>query len=252
MSTRIGLANKKGRVGGFPARGLRTVVYRRNGQGNDSPGMPDKSGLTAIIAVTALLGAACGQVGAARTHPNVSGSGRLVAAQQPSPSVHLNGENNGPIPSVEYVVFRSKKVIRVSKSKNPLRTCPVHGKGFFSRDFGAPRYAGGFHPHAGNDIFADEGTPIIAPFDGVAVAAPNLLGGEAVKLYGAPGYVYNAHLSAYGKLGAVKAGEVIGFVGNTGDAFGGPPHDHFEFHPGNGPPVDPYPYLLSACVATRR
>jgi murein DD-endopeptidase MepM/ murein hydrolase activator NlpD len=214
--------------------------------------MPDKLKRGPILLVVALIGAACGQVGAARSHPDVSGSGRLGAVQQPSPSVHLNGENNGPIPSVEYVVFRSKKVIRVTKSKNPLRTCPVHGKGFFSRDFGAPRYAGGYHPHAGNDIFADEGTPIIAPFDGVVVAAPNQLGGEAVKLYGAPGYVYNAHLSAYGKLGAVRAGEVIGYVGNTGDAFGGPPHDHFEFHPGNGPPVDPYPYLLSACVATRR
>jgi murein DD-endopeptidase MepM/ murein hydrolase activator NlpD len=232
------------------------VVYRSNPQGNDLRGMPRKlhgsSPLLALLALATLLATSCGQIGAARSHPTPPDPGRLVAAQQPSPSVKLNGENNGPVPSVEYVVFRSRKVIRITKGKNPLRTCPVHGKGFFSRDFGAPRYAGGYHPHAGNDIFAAKGTPIVAPFDGMVVATPNVLGGQAVKVYGAAGYVYNAHLIGYGKLGRVKAGQVIGFVGNTGDALGGPPHDHFEFHPRNGPPVDPYPYLLAACVATRR
>jgi zinc/manganese transport system substrate-binding protein len=43
--------------------------------------------------------------------------------------------------------------------------------------------------------------------------------------------VYNAHLVAFGRLGRVKAGTVIGFVGNTGDAAGEPTHDHFEWHP---------------------
>jgi len=225
-------------------------------QGIDFDGMPmtlrGRPLIASLVALVAMAGAGCGQIGAARSHPPAANPGRLVAAQQPSPPIRLNGENNGPVPTVEYVVFRSRKVIRITKGKNPLRTCPVHGKGFFSRDFGAPRYAGGYHPHAGNDIFAAEGTPIVATFDGVVVATPNVLGGQAVKLYGAPGYVYNAHLSGYGKIGRVKAGEVIGFVGNTGDALGGPPHDHFEFHPGNGPPVDPYPYLLAACVPTRR
>jgi murein DD-endopeptidase MepM/ murein hydrolase activator NlpD len=123
----------------------------------------------------------------------------------------------------------------------------VQGKGFFSDDFGAPRYAGGYHPHQGNDIFAPLGTPIVAPFVGTAVATPNSLGGLAVRVLGSQGFVYNAHLVAYGKLGSVKAGTVIGYVGNTGDALGGPTHDHFEWHPANGPAIDPYPFLKEVC-----
>ena len=68
---------------------------------------------------------------------------------------------------------------------------------------GTPR-----HIHQGNDIMAPTGAPIVAPFDGEAVAASSELGGIAVKVYGAGGYVYNAHLSAYGKLGAVHGRDV--------------------------------------------
>ena len=128
-----------------------------------------------------------------------------------------------------------------------LQVCPVDPPNAYTDDFGAPRYAGGYHPHAGNDIFAAEGTPIRAPFPGNAVDASNTLGGMAVSVYGAAGHVYNAHLSAFGKLGPVEAGEIIGYVGNTGDAVNTPPHDHFEFHPDNGPAVNPYPFLNAAC-----
>jgi murein DD-endopeptidase MepM/ murein hydrolase activator NlpD len=79
----------------------------------------------------------------------------------------------------------------------------------------------------------------------MAVASSSEYGGMSVKVYGPLGYVYNAHLSAYGKLGQVKAGAVVGYVGSTGDAQA--PHDHFEWHPGNGPAVDPYPYLMAVC-----
>jgi murein DD-endopeptidase MepM/ murein hydrolase activator NlpD len=143
-----------------------------------------------------------------------------------------------------------------------LNVCPVDQPRAYGDEFGAPRYAGGYHPHAGNDILAPEGTPIRAPFDGVAREATNNLGGLSVIVDGANGYVYNAHLSRFGQLGPVTAGAIIGYVGNTGDAQGGPTHDHFEWHPNVipanpwvsgygysviGTAIDPYPYLNAVC-----
>jgi hypothetical protein len=128
-----------------------------------------------------------------------------------------------------------------------LQHCPVRGLVSIMDDFGVMVVKPGVpvHVHQGNDMMAATGTPIVAPFDGTAVASPNVLGGLAVKVYGELGYVYNAHLSAYGQLGEVRAGTVIGYVGSTGDAGG--PHDHFEWHPNNGPAVDPNPYLSISC-----
>jgi peptidoglycan hydrolase CwlO-like protein len=143
-----------------------------------------------------------------------------------------------------------------------LFRCPVSGPHGYSDSFGAPRYGGGYHPHAGNDIMAALGTPIVAPFNGVASDASNPLGGLSVIVTGANGYVYNAHMSEIKQLGAVSAGTVIGLVGNSGDAQGGPYHDHFEWHPNVipkhlwkspygytiiGTAIDPYPYLNSVC-----
>jgi murein DD-endopeptidase MepM/ murein hydrolase activator NlpD len=129
----------------------------------------------------------------------------------------------------------------------PLYACPVQGHGYFTSSFGAYRAGPPIHPHQGNDMMAPYGTPVVASFSGVAVATPNLLGGLAVTVYGAEGYAYNAHLAAYGKLGPVEVGDPIGFVGDSGNARGSPPHDHFEWHPGAGPAVDPFPFLDEAC-----
>ncbi len=128
-----------------------------------------------------------------------------------------------------------------------FQTCPVRGYHVVDDNFGVivriPHVP--VHVHEGDDIIAYFGTPVVAPFAGVAVAAPNDLGGLAVKVYGARGYAYSAHLSSYGTLGSVHAGTVIGYVGATGDAGG--PHDHFEWHPGGGLAVDPFPYLMAVC-----
>jgi hypothetical protein len=128
-----------------------------------------------------------------------------------------------------------------------LETCPVRGLREVMDNFGVMVRIPGVpaHIHQGNDILSPYGTPIVAPFAGRAVASSNELGGLAVKVYGSRGYVYNAHLERFGRLGSVQAGTVIGYVGATGDAGG--PHDHFEWHPGNGAAVDPNPYLSVVC-----
>jgi murein DD-endopeptidase MepM/ murein hydrolase activator NlpD len=143
-----------------------------------------------------------------------------------------------------------------------FQVCPVDQPRAYGDDFGAPRYAGGYHPHAGNDIFAPRGTPIRATFSGTATNASNSYGGISVKVYGSLGYTYNAHLSSLGNLGSVSAGDIVGYVGDSGDALGGATHDHFEWHPDSipsplwkspygytliGSAIDPYPYLNSVC-----
>jgi peptidoglycan hydrolase CwlO-like protein len=145
---------------------------------------------------------------------------------------------------------------------NAFQRCPVPGA-VFSDDFGAPRYGGGYHPHAGNDMFQSLDAPIYAPFSGTAERSDNGLGGIAVKVFGADGWVYNAHLDKVGTLGQVDANTIIGYVGNTGDAQGGAYHDHFEWHPDPnkwpgtwkspygytqiGDAIDPYPFLRYVC-----
>ncbi len=144
-----------------------------------------------------------------------------------------------------------------------LEVCPVGAPRSYWDGFGAPRYAGGYHLHKGNDILAPAGTPIYAPFDGVAHSDSNTLGGLVVFVEGRFGRVYNAHLSALSgnSNGPVVAGEIIGYVGDSGDATG-IPHDHFEFHPWVMPSswpassygysiiedaINPYPLLVAAC-----
>lgn len=154
---------------------------------------------------------------------------------------------DGPAPAEGIASDRGNGTPVPLPGDGPLLVCPVVGRGYYTSSFGAYRAGPPVHPHQGNDMFAPVGSPIVAPFDGYAVATPNELGGRAVKVYGDQGYVYNAHLSDYGDLGPVRAGDVIGFVGASGNADGSAPHDHFEWHPDDGPAVDPFPLLNEVC-----
>ncbi|HVF12818.1 MAG TPA: peptidoglycan DD-metalloendopeptidase family protein [Actinomycetota bacterium] len=147
----------------------------------------------------------------------------------------------------EYEAVRAE----VEKRKSGF-AFPVKAPYSYSNSYGAPRMEGTkyYHSHEGTDIFALSGTPILAVVDGVLEnvgTAP--LGG--IKLWlRSPGdnwSYYYAHLSSYATGVAsgvrVKKGQVIGYVGNTGNARGTPPHVHFETHVPSGAPTNPHPIL---------
>jgi murein DD-endopeptidase MepM/ murein hydrolase activator NlpD len=112
---------------------------------------------------------------------------------------------------------------------------PVYGPSSFTDTFRAPRAGVGWHH--GEDIFAPLGAPLLAVADGTVFSVGwNDRGGYRLWLRDRQGnQFYYAHLSAFSPLAIdgneVKAGDVVGFVGNTGDAQTTPYHLHFEIHP---------------------
>jgi murein DD-endopeptidase MepM/ murein hydrolase activator NlpD len=132
---------------------------------------------------------------------------------------------------------------------------PVYGPASFTDTFGGARAVVGWHH--GEDIFAPLGAPILAVADGTIFSVGwNDLGGNRLWLRDLNGNeFYYAHLSAYSPLAVngarVKAGDVLGFNGNSGDAETTPPHLHFEIHPVSLLSLDydgviaPYKYLLA-------
>lgn len=152
---------------------------------------------------------------------------------------------------------------KVSASSGPLRiepklsaghyVFPVYGPASYIDTFGAARSDVTYHH--GDDIFGQLGQPLLAVADGTIFSVGwTKIGGNRLWLLDKQGnQFYYAHLSAFSTdavNGAqVKAGQVIGFMGNTGDAEHTPYHLHFEVHPvsflylGYDGAVDPTPYL---------
>jgi LysM repeat protein len=122
--------------------------------------------------------------------------------------------------------------------------CPVNGATYVN-DWGFPRSDGRFHQ--GTDLFAARGTEVVAPVGGEIKLITGTVGGLQFFLHGDDGVTYvGTHLDAFGRSGRVEAGQVIGYVGDTGNARGGPTHLHFEVHPGDGEAVNPFPTLQQA------
>jgi murein DD-endopeptidase MepM/ murein hydrolase activator NlpD len=134
---------------------------------------------------------------------------------------------------------------------------PLFGPAAFGDTFGAFRADVAGKWHHGEDLVAPAGTPVLAVADGTLFSVGwNDIGGWRLWLRDTAGNeFYYAHLSAYSPLAVagktVKAGDVLGFVGSSGDADGGVSHLHFEIHPvdlirfGYDGAVAPYPFLVA-------
>jgi hypothetical protein len=148
----------------------------------------------------------------------------------------------------------------------PTLIFPVAGPTTYIDDFGQARPGG---PHQGNDLMATKKTPVVAVESGkIKFWTTSANAGCMLYLYGDGGTTYlYIHLNndltmkndnrgrcvpgvAYApglKDGAkVQAGQMIGYVGDSGDANGIASHLHFEVHPGGGAAVSPFPYLQTA------
>jgi len=128
-----------------------------------------------------------------------------------------------------------------------LATCPIEGDQDLIDSWGWRRSGG--RSHQGIDIIDERGTELYAVRDGWVNMKRSNLGGNAIWLTTDDGdEFYYAHLDAFeGDDRMVEAGELIGYVGSTGNAGG--PHLHFEVHPG-GRVENPFEHVVDAC--TRR
>lgn len=130
----------------------------------------------------------------------------------------------------------------VAVARGEVIACPVPGSSFVA-SFGAPRSG---HTHQGTDMMAPDGTPIYAPEPGVY----RQHGPDSFYLDGASGAQwFGTHLQGHARGdGPVRAGELVAYVGHSGNASASAPHLHIEYHPGGGAAVEHYPTLAAACL----
>ena len=127
------------------------------------------------------------------------------------------------------------------------KACPVGQPHSFIDSWGYPRSGG--RSHEGVDMMASYGTPVYAIVSGsITYAGYGDSAGYWQILSGSDGnsYWYMHNQSNIVTGGSVSAGQQIATVGDTGNATG-VPHLHFEYHPGGGGPVNPYPLVAAIC-----
>ena len=144
-------------------------------------------------------------------------------------------------------------------SANPLHIVFPVAKGYahgYSNDWGAPRPGGS--SHQGTDIFGNRGTPVVAAVNGVigSMFGPQRIGGYRMWVIGDNGYnFYYAHLNGDQGIAyapgiepgvRVTQGQVIGYMGNSGQAKTTPVHVHFGITTSDWEWINPYPYLRAA------
>lgn len=192
--------------------------------------------------------------GAPRAAPTIPAQPAKLSRVVPAPNAPK--EPGRSIPGAPPEVVRAAPEVTARLSRGGY-VFPVFGPAAFGNTFGAFRGDVSGKWHHGEDLVAPYGTPLLAVADGTLFSVGwNDIGGWRLWLRdGAGNEFYYAHMSAYSPLAIagkrVRAGDVLGFVGDSGDADGGVPHLHFEIHPvdllryGYDGAVAPYPFLIA-------
>jgi murein DD-endopeptidase MepM/ murein hydrolase activator NlpD len=217
-----------------PRRGERLTV-RVSAQGDSGTRL-----FAELFVATAATGGPADSTGAPRL---------LAASDSLAATFQLDADDEGAV----YVLRLQPELLRpvrwsVTVETGPSLAFPVEGRdrGAIQSFWGADR-DGGARAHQGIDIFAPRGTPVLAAAGGVAWTGDNRLGGRVVFVRDpARGHsLYYAHLDrqAVASGAVVRAGDTVGFVGNTGNARSTAPHLHFGIYRRGEGAVDPLPFV---------
>jgi murein DD-endopeptidase MepM/ murein hydrolase activator NlpD len=189
-------------------------VIARPVPGRPAPG----GGLAVLVVVTILAALAAPQLGRLRPLVDQLRQAKPPSLLPPWPTPPAGGARGG--------------------------VCPVKGSVRIGQGWGASR-DGGRRRHQGIDLLAPAGTPLVSVASGHITRLSDRdrgRGGISLWLRDARGTAYYYAHNQYNlvRLGQrVRAGQVVARVGATGNARGGPPHLHFQIHPGGGRPVSP-------------
>jgi hypothetical protein len=117
-----------------------------------------------------------------------------------------------------------------------------------TKNFGEPRLG---HAHEGLDIMAPEGTPIVSPTNAVVTKTGFYSGAGNFVTTANPGnesfsYMHLSKIADIKEGDILKPGDLIGYVGYTGNAIASAPHLHFEIRNTSDTPSDPFPRITSA------
>lgn len=138
--------------------------------------------------------------------------------------------------------------------KGPVEDLPIPvlfiQKSTITPNFGDPR-DGGTRTHMGEDILAPRDSFIVSPTDAVVTRIGTQSSEGNYVNVAAPGgetfiFMHLDHFADIDEGDVLKPGDIIGYVGNTGNAAGGPTHLHFEVHDKTRKAIDPYPLLTGS------
>lgn len=165
-----------------------------------------------------------------------------VTVPEPEPA---RPDEPAPEPEVRRPPSRARLEALPFPSSLPI---PVDGvtRAELSSSFDDPR--GGGRRHRAIDIFAPRNTPVRATTPGyISSRSLRGLGGRTISVIGPGGHRhYYAHLEAWAGFDRgdfVEPGDILGYVGNSGNARGGPTHLHYAIYRDGRAPLDPYPLL---------